>query len=56
MSIEAIKSTISKKGGLAPSNRFQVIFAPPAVSLLNLNPENISITVGDTHGLSLIHI
>mgnify|MGYP003321929642 FL=1 len=41
MSIEAIKSTISKKGGLAPSNRFQVIFAPPAVSLLNLNPENI---------------
>ena len=41
MSIEAIKSTIGKKGGLAPSNRFQVIFAPPAVSLLNLNPENI---------------
>ena len=41
MSIEAIKSTIGKKGGLAPANRFQVIFAPPAVSLLNLNPENI---------------
>ena len=41
MSVEAIKSTIAKKGGLAPANRFQVIFAPPAVSLLNLNAENI---------------
>lgn len=41
MSIDTIKSVISKKGGLAPQNRFQVIFAPPAVSLLNLNPENI---------------
>ena len=41
MSIDSIKSVISKKGGLAPANRFQVIFAPPAVSLLNLNPENI---------------
>ena len=41
MSIDSIKSVIGKKGGLAPSNRFQVIFAPPAVSLLNLNPENI---------------
>lgn len=41
MNIENLKSTISKKGGLAPSNRFNVIFAPPAVSLLNLNVENI---------------
>ena len=41
MSMDSIKSVISKKGGLAPQNRFQVIFAPPAVSLLNLNPENI---------------
>ena len=41
MSIDTLKSVIGKKGGLAPSNRFQVIFAPPAVSLLNLNPENI---------------
>ena len=41
MSIDSIKSVIGKKGGLAPSNRFQVIFAPPAISLLNLNPENI---------------
>ena len=41
MSIDALKSVIGKKGGLAPANRFNVIFAPPAVSLLNLNPENI---------------
>ena len=41
MNIENLKSTIAKKGGLAPSNRFNVIFAPPAVSLLNLNVENI---------------
>ena len=41
MNIEDLKSTIAKKGGLAPSNRFNVIFAPPAVSLLNLNVENI---------------
>ena len=41
MSIDTLKSVIGKKGGLAPANRFNVIFAPPAVSLLNLNPENI---------------
>lgn len=41
MNIEDLKSTIAKKGGLAPANRFNVIFAPPAVSLLNLNVENI---------------
>jgi len=41
MSIENLKSTISKKGGLAPANRFNVIFAPPAMSLLNINPQQI---------------
>ena len=40
-SIEDLKSTISKKGGLAPANRFNVIFTPPSQSLLNLNVENI---------------
>ena len=45
MSIDSIKSVIGKKGGLAPSNRFQVIFSPPAVSLLNLNPENIRLYI-----------
>ena len=41
MNIENLKSTIAKKGGLAPANRFNVIFAPPAVSLLNINPQQI---------------
>jgi len=39
--IEDLKATISKKGGLARSNRFNVIFTPPKQSLLNLNPETI---------------
>lgn len=37
--IDALKSTISKKGGLARTNRFNVIFTPPTASLLNINPE-----------------
>ena len=41
MNIDTLKSTISKKGGLAPANRFNVIFAPPSVSLLNINPQQI---------------
>ena len=38
-SVDDIKSLIAKKGGVARQNRFQVIFTPPSVSLLNLNPE-----------------
>lgn len=41
MSIDNIKATIAKKGGLAPSNRFNVIFTPPSQALLNLNKESI---------------
>tara|TARA_B100000927_G_scaffold231727_1_gene191757 strand:+ start:8067 stop:8699 length:633 start_codon:yes stop_codon:yes gene_type:complete len=41
MSIDKLKSTISKKGGVAPANRFNVIFTPPSQSLLNLNPESL---------------
>tara|TARA_Y100000385_G_C13093934_1_gene640190 strand:- start:1252 stop:1896 length:645 start_codon:yes stop_codon:yes gene_type:complete len=39
--IEDLKATISKKGGLARANRFNVIFTPPTQSLLNLNPQTI---------------
>jgi len=35
MSIDNLKSTISKRGGLAKTNRFQVIFTPPQGSLLS---------------------
>jgi len=41
MQIDNLKSTIAKKGGLAPANRFNVMFAPPDVSLLNLDIQNI---------------
>ena len=39
--IDKLKSTISKKGGIARANRFRVIFTPPKTSLLNLNLETI---------------
>lgn len=41
MSIQNLKSTISKKGGLAPANRFNVIFTPPTKTLLNVNVEGL---------------
>lgn len=37
MSIEKLKTLVSKKGGLAKANRFNVMFTPPTQSLLNLN-------------------
>ena len=40
-SIDDLKSTISKHGGMAHANRFAVIFTPPQMSLLNLNPTNL---------------
>ena len=39
--IDDLEASISKHGGLAPSNRFNIIFTPPTVSLINLNPTNI---------------
>jgi hypothetical protein len=35
MSIDNLKSTIGKRGGLAKTNRFQVFFTPPQGSLLS---------------------
>jgi len=48
--IDALKSTIAKKGGLAKANRFNVIFTPPTQSLLNINPEVLvgSLVSGET--------
>ena len=40
-SIDNLKSLISKKGGLARANRFNVIFTPPKTSLLNFDLESI---------------
>tara|TARA_R110000803_G_scaffold156283_1_gene220825 strand:+ start:2362 stop:2997 length:636 start_codon:yes stop_codon:yes gene_type:complete len=57
MNIENLKATIGKKGGLAPSNRFNVIFAPPAMSLLNINPQQIigSLVSGGFNAKNLIN-
>lgn len=57
MSIDTIKATISKKGGLAPSNKFNVIFTPPEQALLNLNKENVvgSLLSGNFSGANLIN-
>jgi len=41
MSIDNLKASISKRGGLAKANRFNVIFTPPKQSLLNLNLESL---------------
>ena len=37
--IDTLKASVAAKGGLARTNRFNVIFTPPRQSLLNLNPE-----------------
>lgn len=39
--IEKLKSLISKKGGIAPANRFNVVFTPPKRSLLNFDLGNL---------------
>jgi hypothetical protein len=56
-SIDNLKATISKKGGLAKANRFNVIFTPPSASLLNLNPQSIigSIISGNFSAGNLIN-
>jgi|TARA_B110000858_G_C17760731_1_gene454387 hypothetical protein len=56
-SIDNLKSLISKKGGLAPANRFNVIFTPPSQSLLNLDPQAIlgSIISGNFNAKNLIN-
>jgi|TARA_B110000908_G_scaffold172587_1_gene241057 hypothetical protein len=53
MNIDALKSTIAKKGGLAKANRFQVIFTPPTQSLLNLSPETLVGNLASGKGLSI---
>ena len=39
--IDKLKATISKKGGLAKSNRFNVMFTPPSGGLFNFNLQGI---------------
>jgi len=48
--IDTLKASIAAKGGVARTNRFNVIFTPPKQSLLNLNPEVLvgQLASGDT--------
>ncbi len=47
-SIDDLKSTIAKKGGLAMQNRFQIFFTPPtANSVKNLMNQSIKSLIGD---------
>ena len=41
MSIDNFKATISKRQGLAKTNRFLTIFTPPTAALVNLNPLDV---------------
>ena len=52
MTIDTLKSTISKRGGLARSNRFNVMFTPPTMSLGSRNSNTLvgSLASGDTGG------
>jgi len=40
-SIDTFKSNVMSHGGLAQPNRFNIIFKPPSMSLLNLGPTNL---------------
>lgn len=51
-SIDDLKGTIAKKGGVARTNRFQVIFTPPQASLLNTDPAVLLGTLASGGGLS----
>jgi len=41
MSVDKLKAVISKKGGLAKNNRFQVLFTPPTQPLVGIDVEGI---------------
>ena len=52
MSIDQLKATISKKGGLSQANRFNVMFTPPRGSLLNSDPATLIGGLASGGGLS----
>ena len=44
-SIDNLKSTIGKRGGIAKTNRFAVFMSPPQSTLLNLDLQNIGVNL-----------
>ena len=55
MSIDTLKSTISKRGGLAKANRFNLIFSSPAGGLLNTSGGVVSSLISGGGAGSLIN-
>ena len=55
MSIDTLKSTISKRGGLAKANRFNLIFSSPASGILNLSGGVLSSWISGGSGWALIN-
>ena len=53
MSVDKLKAVISKKGGLAKNNRFQVMFTPPSQSLVGISIENLvgNLITGKSNGI-----
>jgi len=53
MSVDNLKSVISKKGGLAKNNRFQVLFTPPTQALVGISIENVvgNLITGKSNGI-----
>ena len=53
MSVDKLKAVISKKGGLAKNNRFQVLFTPPGTPAIGFNLENLvgALASGEKIGL-----
>ena len=51
MDIDKLKATISKKGGVAKQNRFNVFFTPPKGSLINKDPSTLIGTIASGGGL-----
>lgn len=56
-SIEILKTTISRKGGLAKGNRFNVMFTPPMQTLLNFDGDRVitNLITGNFNARSLIN-
>jgi len=53
MSVDKLKAVISKKGGLAKNNRFQVLFTPPTQALVGISIENVvgNLITGKSNGI-----
>ena len=52
-SIDDLKSTIQNHGGLAMQNRFNIIFTPPKLSLINLDASTLLAGLISGGGLSI---